>query len=106
MLKYKYNIFSNRPKIYGSNFFIKQPSETVTVLNHQNADCSLREKFIVSFFVIFGRLSFPRRQSAVVQVYYTCILRLRQFVMFLSVADQAETRRLKSRLCDFRDDGR
>ena len=36
-------------KIYGSNFFFKQHSETVTVWNSQNADCSLKNKFIVSF---------------------------------------------------------
>jgi len=34
--------FSN--KMYGSNF-IKQHLETVTVLNYQNNDCSLRKKF-------------------------------------------------------------
>jgi len=36
--------FSN--KIYGSSF-IKQHSETVMVLNYQNADYSLRKKIIV-----------------------------------------------------------
>ena len=49
-------IFSN--KIYGSNF-IKQLSETVTVWNHQNADCSWKNKFIMLFSIIFGTLSFP-----------------------------------------------
>ena len=48
-------------KIYGSNF-IKQHSETVMVWNHQNADCSLRKKFIVSFTIIFGTLSFSIRR--------------------------------------------
>jgi len=50
--------FSN--KIYGSNF-IKQHPETVMAWNYQNADCSLRKKFIVSFrpIIIFGTLSFP-----------------------------------------------
>ena len=45
-------------KIYGSNF-IKQHSETVMVWNHQNADCSLRKKFIESFIIISGTFSFP-----------------------------------------------
>ena len=45
-------------KIYGSNF-IKQHSETVMVLNYQNADCSLKNKRIVLFVMIFGTLSFP-----------------------------------------------
>jgi len=48
--------FSN--KIYRSNF-IKQHSETLMVWNYQNADCSLKKKFIVSFITIFGILSFP-----------------------------------------------
>jgi len=55
ILKYKY-IFSN--KIHGSNF-IKQHSETVMVWNFQDADCCLRSKFIASFVIIFGTLSFP-----------------------------------------------
>ena len=60
--------FSN--KIYRSNF-VKQHSETVMVWNYQNADCSLKKnKFIVSFTVIFGTLSFPiarqRRRGRVV----------------------------------------
>ena len=29
------------------------------VRNYQNADCSLRKNFIVSFIIIFGTLSFP-----------------------------------------------
>jgi len=45
-------------KIHGSNF-IKQHSETVMVWHYQNADCSLRKKFIVSFTIIFGTLSSP-----------------------------------------------
>jgi len=48
--------FSN--KIYGRNF-IKQHSETVMVLNYQNADCSLEKKIIVSFIIIFDTFSFP-----------------------------------------------
>jgi len=36
-------IFSD--KIYRSSFF-KQHSETVMVLNYQNADCSLRKKLL------------------------------------------------------------
>jgi len=48
--------FSN--KIYGSNF-IKQHSETIMVLNYQNADCSLRKEFIVPFVILFGTVSFP-----------------------------------------------
>ena len=55
MLKYKY-IFSN--KICRSNF-IKQHSKTAMVWNQQNANCRLKNKFIVSFIVIFGMLSFP-----------------------------------------------
>jgi len=49
---------SNAEIIYGSNF-IKQHSETVMVWNYQNADCSLRKKFIVLFIITFGTLSFP-----------------------------------------------
>ena len=47
-------------KIYGSDF-IKQQSETVMVWNYQDADCSLKNKFIVSFTrpIIFGTLSYP-----------------------------------------------
>jgi len=37
----------------------KQHSETVMVWNYQNADCSLKNKFIVLFIIIFGTLSFP-----------------------------------------------
>jgi len=45
-------------KIHGSNF-VKRHSETVVVRNYQNVDCSLREKIIVSFIIIFfGTLSF------------------------------------------------
>jgi len=55
MLKYKY-IFEN--KIYWSNF-IKRHSEIVTVWNYQNVDCSLKNKFIVLFCMIFGTLAFP-----------------------------------------------
>jgi len=46
--------FSN--KIYENNL-IKQRSETVVVCNYQND--SLRKKYIVSFIIIFGALSFP-----------------------------------------------
>ena len=49
--------FSN--KTHGSNF-IERHSETVMVRKYQNADCSLRQKkIIVSFTVIFGKLSLP-----------------------------------------------
>jgi len=41
----------------------KQHSETVIVLNYQNADYSLRKKFIVSFIIIFGTLSFLIRRQ-------------------------------------------
>ena len=44
-------------KIYGSNF-IKKHSETVMVWNCQNADYSLKNKFIVLFIIMFGTLSF------------------------------------------------
>ena len=33
--------------MYGNNF-IEQHSETVMVCNYQNADCSFKNKFIVS----------------------------------------------------------
>ena len=36
-----------------------QHSETVMVWNYQNADCSFKNTFIVSFTMIFGTLSFP-----------------------------------------------
>ena len=45
--------FSNT--IYRSNF-IKQHLETVMDWNYQNADCSLREKFTVSFIIISAHL--------------------------------------------------
>jgi len=48
--------FSNQ--IYGSNY-IEQHSETVIVLNYRNAHCSPKNKFIVSFIIIFGTFSFP-----------------------------------------------
>ena len=41
--------------MYGSNF-IKQHSETVMVCDCKRADCGLKNKFIVSFIIIFGRL--------------------------------------------------
>jgi len=41
------------------NNFIKQHSENITVWNYQNADGSLKNKFIVLFIMIFGTLSFP-----------------------------------------------
>ena len=52
--------FSNK-----SNFinFIKQHSETVMVWNYQNADCSLKSKFIVLLMIIFGTLSFHTRSQ-------------------------------------------
>ena len=54
MLKYRY-IFLN--KIYGNNF-IKQHSETVMVLNYQNADCSFKNKFVVLFIYYNFRHTF------------------------------------------------
>jgi len=39
-------------KIHVSNF-VKRHSETVVVRNYQNVDCSLREKIIVAFIIIF-----------------------------------------------------
>ena len=45
--------FSN--EIYESNS-IKQYSETVMVWNYQNADRSLKNKFIVLFIIIFDTL--------------------------------------------------
>ena len=38
---------------YTEAIFFKQHSETVMVWNYQNADCSLRNKFIVLFVIIF-----------------------------------------------------
>ena len=61
--------FSN---IYGSNF-IKQHSETVIVWNYQNADCSLRKKFIVSFIIILGPLSFPISMRSWVYLTARCL---------------------------------
>jgi len=55
----RYNFFSN--KIHVSNCvrnFIKQHSETVMVWNYQYADCSLKNKFVVLFIIIFGTFSF------------------------------------------------
>ena len=43
--------FSN--KIHGSNF-IKQHTETVTVWNYQNADCSLRKKTLLRYLLQFS----------------------------------------------------
>jgi len=40
---------------------MKQHSETIVVWNYQNADCSLKNKFIVLFIIIIGTLSFPIR---------------------------------------------
>jgi len=48
--------FSN--KIYGSNV-VKQHLETVTVWNYHHSDCSLKNKFIVLFIIIFCTLLFP-----------------------------------------------
>ena len=62
--------FSN--KICGSNF-IKQHSETVIVRNYQNADCSLRKKFIVSFIIILGPLSFPISMRSRVYLTARCL---------------------------------
>jgi len=53
--KYKY-IFQT--KKYGSNFS-KQHSKTIMVRNYKNADCSLKNNFVVLFIIIFGTLSFP-----------------------------------------------
>jgi len=44
-------------KIYGNNF-IKQHSETVMVLNYQNADCSFKNKFVVLFIYYNFRHTF------------------------------------------------
>jgi len=44
---------------YTEAIFFKQHSETVMVLNYQNADCRLKKFFIVSFITIFGTLAFP-----------------------------------------------
>jgi len=38
------------------------------VWNYQNADCSLRNKFIVLFIIIFGKLSFPIASLIVITV--------------------------------------
>jgi len=59
MVKYKY-IFQIKYTEAGSNF-IKQHTEAVMVWNYQNADCSFKNKFIVSFIVnyYFGTLSSP-----------------------------------------------
>jgi len=69
VLEYKY-IFQN--KINEINF-IKQHSETVVVWNYQNADCSLKNKLIVSFVIIFGTLSFPMYSNVAV---YTGVCKL------------------------------
>ena len=50
------NIFFSN-KMHGSNF-IKQHCETFTIWNYQYADCSSKNKFIVSFIIIFDTLSF------------------------------------------------
>jgi len=40
--------------------FMKQHSENVMVWNYENTDCSFKKtKFIVSFIIVFGTLSFP-----------------------------------------------
>ena len=38
--------------------FVKQRSETVMIWNQQSADCSLKNKCIASYIIIFGPLSF------------------------------------------------
>jgi len=43
------------------SYFIKRHSETVTVRNYRIAHCSLKDKFVVLFIIIFGSLSFPIR---------------------------------------------
>jgi len=45
---------------------VKQHSEAVMVLNYQNADCSLKNNFIVLFSITFGTLSFPIKPLAFV----------------------------------------
>ena len=50
-------------KIYGSNY-IKQHSETVTVWNYQNADCSLRNTFYCVNYSNFWRTFDPYAFSA------------------------------------------
>ena len=62
--KYKY-IFQIKTYAYGSNF-IKQHSETchthgLKLATCRTADCSLKNTIIVSFIIIFGRLSFQSR---------------------------------------------
>ena len=42
-------------------YFIKRHSETVTVRNYRIAHCSLKDKFVVLFIIIFGSLPFPIR---------------------------------------------
>jgi len=45
--------------MHGSNF-IEEHSETVTVRNCQNAGIAVfKNRFIASFIIIFGTLSFP-----------------------------------------------
>jgi len=48
-------------KIYGSNF-IKRTRKLLWFEITKNVDCSLRKKVIVSFIVIFGKLSFHVRR--------------------------------------------
>jgi len=48
--------FSNKTR---KSNFIEQHSETVMVANYQNADCSLKNKFVVLLIIICGTLSFP-----------------------------------------------
>jgi len=43
------------------SYFIKRHSETVTVRNYRIAHCSLKDKFVVLFIIIFGSLPFPIR---------------------------------------------
>jgi len=57
MLNIGLNIFFKQKK-YGSNFS-KQHSKTIMVRNYKNADCSLKNNFVVLFIIIFGTLSFP-----------------------------------------------
>jgi len=55
MLKYKY-IFQIK---YTEAVLSNSARQLLWFEKYQNADCSLRKKFIVLFILIFGTLSFP-----------------------------------------------
>jgi len=90
MQKYLQKYFLN--KIYGSNF-MKQHSGTVMVLNEQNADCSIKNKFTVLFTIIFGTPSFPISVASMKRLFHQRHLENNYFISTKGPGFKPQSRR-------------